>query len=254
MDSYRNLNGKFGIITGAASGIGRSTALQLACEGAALALADLMEDKLQTVAREISASGAPSPLAIKTDVASEVEVDRMVSIALEAFHRIDFLITSAGIVRRTAFQDLGPSEWDLVMAVNLRGPYLCCRAVAPTMIEQRSGVIVNVASLAGRSTSLLGGAHYTASKHGVIGLSRHIARELGPYGIRVNAFCPGGTLTPMVENTTPPDEREANAARWPLRRWAGPEEQARVISFLISDESSFITGASIDSNGGALML
>jgi 3-oxoacyl-[acyl-carrier protein] reductase len=122
------------------------------------------------------------------------------------------------------------------------------------MIRQGKGVIVNVASLAGRSTSVLGGAHYTASKHGVIGLSRHIARELGPYGVRVNAFCPGGTLTPMVEQSSMPEEREANAARWPLRRWSAPEEQARVIAFLLSDDSGFITGACIDSNGGALMV
>ena len=122
------------------------------------------------------------------------------------------------------------------------------------MIRQGKGVIVNVASLAGRSTSVLGGAHYTASKHGVIGLSRHIARELGPYGVRVNAFCPGGTLTPMVEQSSTPEEREANAARWPLRRWSAPEEQARVIAFLLSDDSGFITGACIDSNGGALMV
>lgn len=254
MESSKKLHGKFGIITGAASGIGRSTALQLAREGASLVLVDLLENELHLLAREISASGAASPLAVAVDVTVEAEVDGMVATALENFHRIDFLVTSAGILRRTRFAELGSSEWDLVMAVNLRGPYLCCRAVVPTMVEQGGGVIVNVASLAGRSCSVLGGAHYTASKHGVIGLSRHLARELGPHGIRVNTFCPGGTLTPMVEKNTPPEERNAYAALWPLRRWAEPEEQARVISFLVSDDSSFITGASIDSNGGALML
>ena len=254
MESCKKLDGKFGVITGAASGIGRSTALQLAGEGAALVLADLMEDELQALAKEISASGAPPPLALTVDVTSEPEVARMVSVALETFHRIDFLVTSAGILRRTRFSEIEPSEWDLVMAVNLRGPYLCCRAVVPAMIRQGGGAIVNVVSLAGRSASVLGGAHYTASKHGVVGLCRHLARELGPHGIRVNAFCPGGTLTPMIEKSTPPEERIAFAAAWPLRRWADPEEQAKVISFLISDESGFITGASIDSNGGALML
>jgi NAD(P)-dependent dehydrogenase (short-subunit alcohol dehydrogenase family) len=254
MESCKKLDGKFGVITGAASGIGRSTALQLAREGAALVLVDLIEDELQALAQEISASDAPSPLALTVDVTSDAEVDRMAAVALETFHQIDFLVTSAGILRRTRFPELEPSEWDLVMAVNLRGPYLCCRAVVPAMIRQGGGAILNVASLAGRSCSVLGGAHYTASKHGVIGLSRHLARELGPHGIRVNAFCPGGTLTPMVEKNTPPDERNGYAAGWPLRRWSDPEEQAKVISFLVSDESSFITGASIDSNGGALML
>ena len=219
-----------------------------------MAVVDLVEDALQILGKEIAASGARPPVVVKTDVSSEVDVDRMARVTLEAFGRIDFLVASAGIVRRTGFPDLVPSEWDLVMAVNLRGPYLCCRAVIPAMIQQGGGVIVNVASLAGRSTSVLGGAHYTASKHGVIGLSRHIARELGPYSIRVNAFCPGGTLTPMVEQNSSPEEREANAARWPLRRWASPEEQARVIAFLLSDDSGFITGACIDSNGGALMV
>jgi len=254
METRKKLDGKFGIITGAASGIGRSTALQLAGEGAALVLVDLSGDELQVLAKEISASGASSPLALMVDVTLEPEVDRMVAAALETYPRIDFLVASAGVLRRTPFPEIEPSEWDRVMAVNLRGPYLCCRAVVPAMIKQGGGVIVNVASLAGRSCSVLGGAHYTASKHGVIGLTRHLARELGPHGIRVNAFCPGGTLTLMVEKTTPPEERDAFAAAWPLRRWSDPEEQAKVISFLVSDESSFITGASIDSNGGALML
>ncbi len=254
MESCKRHHGKVGIITGAASGIGRSTAQRLAREGAALVLVDLFETELRELAQEISASDAPSPLPLVIDITQESEVGRMVASALETFNRIDFLVTSAGILRRTRFAELEPSEWDQVMAVNLRGPYLCCRAVVPAMISQGGGVIVNVASLAGRSCSVLGGAHYTASKHGVIGLSRHLARELGSHAIRVNTFCPGGTLTPMVEKNTPSEERSAYAAGWPLKRWADPEEQASVISFLISDDSSFITGASIDSNGGALML
>jgi len=254
MNRYGDLTGKFGIITGAASGIGHATAKNLAQAGAGLVLVDLSEEQLRSLAEAIGATGAPRPLAITADVSSVVDVDRMANATLAAFGRIDFLVTSAGILRRTSFPEIQPDEWDLVLAINLRGPYLCCRAVAPAMIKQGRGTIVNVASLAGRSVSVLGGAHYTASKHGVIGLSRHLARELGPYGIRVNAFCPGGTLTPMIEKTSPPEERELNATKWPLRRWATPEEQARVIAFLLSDESSFITGASIDSNGGALML
>jgi 3-oxoacyl-[acyl-carrier protein] reductase len=253
MHNSGNFRGKFGIVTGAASGIGRATALHLTRLGAGVAMVDVAEGLLRLVAQELDAAAVP-PLVLPADVVSDEQVDRMVRATLHAFGRIDFLVTCAGIVRRTTFPQLPPSEWDLVMAVNLRGPYLCCRSVVPAMIRQGKGVIVNVASLAGRSTSVLGGAHYTASKHGVIGLSRHIARELGPYGVRVNAFCPGGTLTPMVEQSSMPEEREANAARWPLRRWSAPEEQARVIAFLLSDDSGFITGACIDSNGGALMV
>ena len=254
MGGYGSFMGKFGIVTGAASGIGRATAINLAQGGAGLALIDLSEEQLQSLAEAIGTTGVTRPLAVTADVSSAVDVDRATNAALAAFGRIDFLVTSAGILRRTSFTEIQPDEWDLVFAINLRGPYLCCRAVVPAMIKQGHGTIVNVASLAGRSVSVLGGAHYTASKHGVIGLSRHLARELGPYGIRVNAFCPGGTLTPMIERTSPPEERELNATQWPLRRWATPEEQARVIVFLLSDESSFITGAAIDSNGGALML
>jgi 3-oxoacyl-[acyl-carrier protein] reductase len=248
-----DFRGKYGIVTGAASGIGRATAFHLARLGAGVALVDVAHETLGSLAQEIGVGGV-APLIIPTDVASEPAVEQMAQTTIEAFGRIDFLVTSAGIVRRTAFPELPTAEWDLVMGVNLRGPYLCCRSVVPTMIRQGKGVIVNVASLAGRSTSVLGGAHYTASKHGVIGLSRHIARELGPHGIRVNAFCPGGTLTPMVEQNSTPEEREANAARWPLRRWSAPAEQARVIAFLLSDDSGFMTGACIDSNGGALMV
>ena len=250
----KNFKGKFGIVTGAASGIGRATAIHLAQAGAGLSLVDLAGEQLSVLASEIEKANLLSPLALTANVSSEVDVEEFAKATLAAFGRIDFLVTSAGVLRRTAFQEILPDEWDLVLAVNLRGTYLCCKAVVPTMIKQGAGAIVNVASLAGRSVSVLGGAHYTASKHGVIGLSRHIARELGPYGIRVNAFCPGGTLTPMVQEATPPEEMEATAAKWPLRRWAAPEEQARVIAFLLSDESSFMTGAAVDSNGGALMV
>jgi NAD(P)-dependent dehydrogenase (short-subunit alcohol dehydrogenase family) len=170
------------------------------------------------------------------------------------FESIDFLVNSAGILRRTAFLEIPPAEWDLMLNVNLRGPFLYCKAAARCMVDQGSGVIVNVASLAGRSSSILGGAHYTSAKHALIGLTRHMARELSPKGLRINAFCPGATLTPMITNSTPAEEIEAVAAVIPRRRWATPEEQAAVIGFLVSDAAINISGACIDSNGGALMV
>lgn len=254
MQNSRDFRGKFGIVTGAASGIGRAAALNLAHAGAGLSLIDIDEKLLKTLAGEIETTGAPKPLVQKADVSSEVEVQSMVEKALSFFGRIDFLLTSAGILRRTKFADMPIAEWDLMLAVNLRGPFLCCRAVVPIMIRQGGGVIVNVASLAGRTASVLGGAHYTAAKHGVVGLTRHIARELGPSNIRVNAFCPGATLTPLVQRATPPEELDRIAAGMPIRRWSKPEEQARVIAFLLSEDSAFITGACIDSNGGAVMV
>jgi 3-oxoacyl-[acyl-carrier protein] reductase len=254
MTNSRDFRGKYGIVTGAASGIGRAAVLNLAQAGAGLSLADIEENALKTLAAEVEKTGAPKPLISKTDVSSETDVQALVGKTKAAFGRIDFLVTSAGILRRTKFPDMPIAEWDLMLSVNLRGPFLCCRAVVPIMIQQGNGVIVNVASLAGRTASVLGGAHYTAAKHGVVGLTRHIARELGPSGIRANAFCPGATLTPLVQRATPPEELERIAAGMPIRRWSKPEEQARVIAFLLSEDSNFITGACIDSNGGAVMV
>jgi 3-oxoacyl-[acyl-carrier protein] reductase len=249
-----DFKGQTGLITGAASGIGLATAVLLAGRGAELALADLSEPGLAQAADRIKAQGGPAPLAFKLDVSSWPEVQEVVAQTKKKLGRIDFLVTSAGILRRTAFHEISPEEWELMMAVNLRGPFLCCRAVVPVMLEQGRGNIVNVSSLAGRTCSVLGGAHYTTVKHGVVGLSRHIARELGPKGIRVNAFCPGSTLTPMTTLTTTEEERTRIFSALPLRRWAEPEEQAKVIAFLLSDESSYVTGAAVDSNGGAVML
>lgn len=254
MQNSRDFRGKFGIVTGAASGIGRATALYLANAGAGLALLDIDAKRLEILADEIGKGGTAPPLAQTLDVSADIEVQAAVENTRTTFGRIDFLVTSAGILRRTKFTEMPIAEWDLMMAVNLRGTFLCCRAVAPVMLQQGGGVIVNVASLAGRTASVLGGAHYTAAKHGVVGLTRHIARELGPEGIRVNAFCPGATLTPLVQRATPPEELERIAAGMPIRRWSKPEEQARVIAFLLSADSNFITGACIDSNGGAVMV
>ena len=254
MQATHDFRGKFGIVTGAASGIGRAAALLLARAGAGLTLIDLDKTMLRSVACEIEALGAPKALAEKADVSSEAEVRNGVENTLAAFGRIDFLVTSAGILRRTKFAEMPIAEWDLMMGVNLRGTFLCCHAVVPVMLRQGGGVIVNVASLAGRTASVLGGAHYTAAKHGVVGLTRHIARELGPSNIRVNAFCPGATLTPLVQRATPQEELDRVAGGMPIRRWSRPEEQARVIAFLLSDDSCFMTGACVDSNGGAVMV
>jgi 3-oxoacyl-[acyl-carrier protein] reductase len=199
----------------------------------------------QTAARE---------LIFATDATVETEVTRVVSETAAEFGAIDFLVNSAGILRRTAFSEISPEEWDLMLQVNLRGPFLYCRAVASHMIRRGKGVIINVASLAGRSSSILGGAHYTSAKHALVGLSRHMARELGPKGLRVNAFCPGATLTPMTTTASTAAEIEAVAEAIPRRKWATPEEQAAVIGFLVSAAALNINGASIDSNGGGLMV
>jgi 3-oxoacyl-[acyl-carrier protein] reductase len=253
MFSTKDFKKKFGIVTGAASGIGLATAKLIAERGAGIAIVDLNLKQAQQVEEEIKKIGGYA-LAIQADVSKEMEVARMVQQTLSAFGSIDFLVNNAGIFRVTTILDLEPAEWDQVIAVNLRGPYLCCRAVIPHMLAQKKGVIVNVSSQAGRSTSRFGGAHYTTSKAGLLGLTRHLALEMAPHGIRVNAFCPGLTFTPMATKILTPEKLAESSANIPLRRFAQPEEHASGIAFLLSDESSFITGASIDSNGGVFML
>jgi NAD(P)-dependent dehydrogenase (short-subunit alcohol dehydrogenase family) len=249
-----DFSGRAGIVTGAASGIGKAAARHLAAMGASLALVDLNAEGLNATAQEIQDAGGPRALPLRADASDEGQVHRAVSACLSEFKTIDFLVNAHGILRRTQFLDIETSEWDLMLGVNLRSCFFICKAVLPAMKAKGQGVIVNVASLAGRSSSILGGAHYTVAKHGLIGLSRHLAREFGPMGVRVNALCPGATLTPMTLAATSQEEIERVAATIPRRRWSSPEEQARVIGFLVSEDAVNITGACIDCNGGSLMV
>lgn len=249
-----DLSGKSGIVTGAASGIGKAAALHLSGMGASLAVVDINLDGLAATAQAIQDAGGPPVIPIRTDAADESQVQQAAAGCLAEFKAIDFLVNAHGILRRTRFLDMPTAEWDLMLGVNLRSCFFFCKAVLPGMKERGQGVIVNVASLAGRSSSILGGAHYTVAKHGLIGLSRHLAREFGPFGIRVNALCPGATLTPMTLSATPQEEIDRIAAAIPRGQWSSPEEQARVIGFLVSEDAVNITGACIDCNGGSLMV
>ena len=254
MDTQYDFSDRCGIVTGAASGIGKAVALLLAESKAALALVDRDSTGLEAAARACEERGATAPLAVDADVSKESDVRRMVDETLARFGKIDFLVTSAGILFRTRFTDISIQEWDELMDTNVRGLFLCNQLVVREMLKQGGGTIVNVASVAGRSISLIGGVHYCASKHAVIGITRHLARELCTAGIRANAFCPGATHTPMIHDNMAPGEIKDLEARIALGRLAEPEEHAKVIAFMLSDSASYLNGACLDSNGGSVML
>ena len=243
-----------GIITGPASGIGKQVAVLLAESNAGLALVDRDTSGLKAVTAACTERGKTRPLAIDADVSREDDVHRMVDETLDRFGRIDFLVTSAGILFRTGFTDIPIREWDELMNTNVRGLFMCNQFVVREMLKQGGGTIVNVASVAGRSISLIGGVHYCASKHAVIGITRHMARELCTKGIRANAFCPGATHTPMIHDNMNPEEIKGLESRIALGRLADPGEHAKVIAFMLSDAASYLNGACLDANGGSVML
>ena len=250
--SEEKLFDQVAIVTGAAQGMGAAIARCLARQGAKVALCDVNERGAQKVVEEITLSGREA-LAIAVDVTVEAQVSAMVDLVIDTYGPVGILVNSAGILRPTRIGDITKEEWDLVVDVNLNGTFLCCSAVLEVMKEHGYGRIVNLASSAGRSVSTLGGAHYTASKAAVIGFTRAIAKELGPYGITANAICPGLINTEMARDNCTPEELLAHAESFPLRRLGSAEEVGGLALFLVSD-SAYITGACVDINGGDLML
>lgn len=193
-------------------------------------------------------------IAIQIDISKEKAVNDLIKTSLREFSSIDILINNAGIMFRTRLQDISLEEWENTLKVNLTGPFLLTKALLPLMKKSGYGRIVNISSSAGRSVSTLGGAHYTASKTGLLGLTRAAAKELASFGITVNAICPGLIDTQMVRKTTTKKELEAFITSFPIQRIGLPEEIGDLVVFLCSERASYITGASIDINGGDLMI
>lgn len=261
---------KVAIVTGAGRGMGRAIALTLARQGAAVVVNDVQAERAASVAAEIEAYVGPTgetghraggsstggrALAYVADVSREEQVNAMVKAAVERFGTVDILVNNAGILGNTQPLELIPGdEWDRMMAINVKGAFLCTKAVLPIMQAKRYGKIVNVSSSAGRSTSTFGGAHYTTSKAAILGLTRHTAREAAPYNINVNATAPGSMDTEMVRERASAEQLESERQKIPLRRLGTAQDQASLVAFLCSDESSYIAGATVDINGADLLL
>ena len=254
MESGR-LKGKRAVITGAAGGIAIAAARDFAAQGAAVTLTDLQLAMVDEIATQIAEQGGKAT-AYAADVTSRKEVESLMSAADSFMGGIDILVTCAGGYKSYAgFEDIGEEDWDQVIDVNLKGVFLCCRAVLPYMKTVGWGRIINLGSLAGRSTSAgTSPVHYASAKAGVSMLTQYLAKDVGQYGITANTIAPGTTMTERVTNLLTPEKKEMFTKASPLGRLAQPEEISDVITFLASDESRYITGATIDVNGGRLML
>ena len=246
------LHNQVAIVTGAAQGMGAAIAGRLAAEGAKVVLSDINAEKVAQVTERINAAG-DSALAMRTDVTKEDEVAEMVESTIAHCGTIGVLVNNAGILYPTRIDHVTKAEWDEVIDVNLNGSFLCSKAVLPIMKANKFGRIVNMSSSAGRSVSTLGGVHYTAAKAGVLGLTRGMAKEVAPFGITVNAVCPGLIDTEMARENCSPERLRAYEGSFPIPRLGTPEEVAQLIVFLATD-AAYITGASIDINGGDLMM
>jgi NAD(P)-dependent dehydrogenase (short-subunit alcohol dehydrogenase family) len=240
------LENKVALITGGGSGIGEATAVLFASEGAKIVVADLNSEHAERVANKIKESGGDA-LAVKVDIANKDDVDKMVEDAKAKFNKIDILVNNAGINKDAFAAKMKEEQWDAVITVNLKGTFLCCQAVQGVMAEGGGGKIINTSSIGALGN--MGQANYSASKAGVIGLTKTLALEFARSKINVNCVAPGATKTPMTEGI-PPEIVEKLVKKIPLRRFAEPDEIAKVHLFLASDESNYITGQIVFVDGG----
>ena len=244
------LAGKVAMVTGAAQGIGKAVALLLARNGADIIVADINLEKAEETAKEIQALGRKA-LAVKVDVGNLDDVIRVVQTVLEEFSQIDILVNNAGINRDKLILRMTEEDWDVVLKINLKGTFNCTKAVVRHMSKQRSGKIVNIASVVGEMGNA-GQANYAASKAGVIGFTKTIAREFAQRGININAIAPGYIETPMTD-VLAEKVKEQLRRLIPMERLGKPEDVAEAVLFLVSEASSYITGQVLNVNGGIYM-
>ena len=245
------LKGKTAIITGSGRGIGRAIALAMAAQGANIVVNDVNMESADEVVAEIEAMGRQA-IAVKADVTAEEQVLAMVEACINRFGKLDILVNNAGIIQTAPVTEIDGKDWDRVMEVNLKGVFLCCKAVLAPMKAQHGGKIINIASVAGkRGGGLLGNSCYSASKGGVIAFTKSLARESGPFGINVNAITPAFTDTEMTRSIAP-DKKEFIIKMLPLGRVGQPSDIAGAVCFLASSMSDYMTGEIMDVDGGLM--
>jgi 3-oxoacyl-[acyl-carrier protein] reductase len=243
--------GKVAVITGGASGIGRATAKRLGRDGAIVVIADVQETAGRRAAEDLTGQKIGAEFQ-KTDVSRMDEIRKLISGTASRHGTIDILVNAAGIMQATAVPDLTPEQWDLVMAINLKAAFFCAQQVLKFMIEKKSGKIISIASASGKTGGVVVGTHYSASKAGIICMTKSLAQYAAPYHVNVNCVCPGPIKTPMTDAWGPDVNREF-AEKIPFKRYGIPEEVADAIAFLASDRARYITGEIMDINGGLVM-
>ena len=249
---FMRFKDKVGVITGSARGLGKTIAEGLASEGASVVISDVDGNAARETAKKIQSKFKTKTISFKTDVREIEDIQHTIKKAIQELGKIDILVNNAGICNRTGVEDITRTEWDNMLNINLRGAFFCCQAVTPIMKTQKSGAILNIASLAGQVGGVAVGADYSASKAGVICLTKSFAKALAPFGIRVNAIAPCPIRTAMIEEW-PDDVKEMFRKQIPLGRFAETEDVAEPALFLLSDGARFITGETLNVNGGILM-
>ena len=245
------LKDKVAIITGSARGIGRAIAEEYASNGAKVVISDIIQDKAEETANEIKAKYNVDTLAIKADVSKYEDVEILVNQTIEKFGKIDIIVNNAGITRDNLIMRMSEQEWDLVIDINLKGVFNCTKAVSRPMMKQRYGKIINITSVVGEMGNP-GQINYSASKAGVIGMTKTTAKELGSRGIRVNAIAPGFIVSEMTDKMTD-QAKESLMKLIPMGELGKPADVAKAAVFLASDMADYITGQVINVCGGMVM-